>query len=254
VLETQDLDRAKALIPVEVKRAREAVKGAPADAAAKPRAKLRGQVYRPPIDGEQPAATTGSAGSTLSASIASPAPKKAVSDEDRAIERDVNEAFKALKGADHFKVMGLPREATSDELKKAYFELAKRYHPDRVAGHNFTNPEQVEPLYGTYLAWARYLDERKPKAEREAQAREALEALLKKGANAETAYYLGMVVKLSGNEKTALRYFKQATELNPNHNDAQREVRLAELRAEKSRQVDAAPRKDGGLLDRLLKK
>lgn len=339
VLETQDLDKARALVPIEVKRAREAIKGAPAGAtpAAKPRAKLRGQVYRPPIDGAQPAAAIGSAGSALSSSLASAPEKKPVSDEERTIERDVGEAFKALKNADHFKVMGVERNATSEEVKKAYFELAKRFHPDRVAGHNFSNPEQtaerfeqvfarvseayrvlqdpdqraayvaeldsgaiggdtggrqrrpqeatlqykkgmvflhkkeldqaikmfqmatdldpLDPLYATFLAWARYLDERKPKAEREQQAREALEALLKKTPHAETAYYLGMVLKLAGNEKTALRHFKQATELNPNHNEALREVRLADLRAERSRQTDGPMKRDGGsLLDRFLKK
>jgi len=339
VLETQDVDQAKALIPVEVKRAREAIKGAPADAGApaKPRTKLRGQVYRPPIDDQPAAATPGSAASALTSSPVNAPAKKPVSDEDRTIEREINEAFKAHKNADHFQVMGLPRDANSDAVKKAYFELAKRFHPDRIAGHNFSNPEQVserfeqvfarvseayrmlqdpdqratyeaelesgatgggevggrqrrpqeaslqykkgmvflhkkeldqatrlfqmatdldpiDPIYGTFLAWARYLDERKPKAEREQQAREALEALLKKTPHAETAYYLGMVLKLAGNERTALRYFKQATEINPLHNEALREVRLADLRAVKSRQTDSTNKKDGGLLDRFLKK
>jgi DnaJ-class molecular chaperone len=35
---------------------------------------------------------------------------------------------------DYYKVMGLPREATGEEIKKAYRSLALQYHPDRNQG------------------------------------------------------------------------------------------------------------------------
>ena len=37
--------------------------------------------------------------------------------------------------ADHFKVLGVGRDATASQIKVAYFQLAKAYHPDTVAVH-----------------------------------------------------------------------------------------------------------------------
>jgi tetratricopeptide (TPR) repeat protein len=44
--------------------------------------------------------------------------------------REILEAFESLQGRDHFEVLGIERKATENEVKEAYFRLARRFHPD----------------------------------------------------------------------------------------------------------------------------
>ncbi len=48
------------------------------------------------------------------------------------ISRDaIQEAYAALNKQDHYQILGVDKTITPAELKKVYFRLAKRYHPDR---------------------------------------------------------------------------------------------------------------------------
>ena len=44
--------------------------------------------------------------------------------------REILDAFESLQGRDHFEVLGIERKANENEVKEAYFRLARRFHPD----------------------------------------------------------------------------------------------------------------------------
>lgn len=46
------------------------------------------------------------------------------------VRRAILEAYAGLATRDHFEVLGVPRTAADEELKAAYFRLAKAFHPD----------------------------------------------------------------------------------------------------------------------------
>jgi molecular chaperone DnaJ len=51
---------------------------------------------------------------------------------------------------DHYKLLGLPRDATFEEIKRAYRQLAKRYHPDRTQN----NAQDTEIFKAVSVAFA----------------------------------------------------------------------------------------------------
>jgi tetratricopeptide (TPR) repeat protein len=44
--------------------------------------------------------------------------------------KEIQERYEKLKGSTHFDVLGIPRTANEAQVKTAYFNLAKRFHPD----------------------------------------------------------------------------------------------------------------------------
>lgn len=106
-----------------------APKPPPAAAAAPPK----------PAGGPAPASRPPAAPPKPPAAPAKPAltppPKPATTPVPRpaALDRAALEALHAkLAGADHFEVLGVKRDVAGPQVKTAYFQLAKTYHPDAV--------------------------------------------------------------------------------------------------------------------------
>jgi curved DNA-binding protein CbpA len=73
----------------------------------------------------------------------------AYSDEEAAQLARLRGELASLRKKDHFEVLGLPRSADKDEVKRAYFALAKEYHPDKR--FSYSGPE-LRRIAGEILA------------------------------------------------------------------------------------------------------
>ena len=63
--------------------------------------------------------------------------------------QEIVDAYEGLKTRTHFEVLGIERSATEQQVKDAYFRLAKRFHPD--AHHDSTLSDLVDKLEALFI-------------------------------------------------------------------------------------------------------
>ena len=86
------------------------------------------ETHAPPPRTDRPLAPTAPApAKAVAPAKAAPAPPSAPPGQMR---REIEEAHAALRGANHFAVLGLTVSASEDEVRQAFARLARRYHPD----------------------------------------------------------------------------------------------------------------------------
>jgi curved DNA-binding protein CbpA len=61
-----------------------------------------------------------------------PPPPASLTAEERAYAERLEARASSLAGKDHFTVLGVPQTATKDQVKAAFLQLAKTFHPDRL--------------------------------------------------------------------------------------------------------------------------
>lgn len=133
----------------------------------------------------------------------------------------VREKAKVVEKEDLFQVLGLADNAPIDQVKNAYFELAKMYHPDRVSTQGLDSQRaeielifrRINEAYSTLsdeTKRAQFLQQRKDgvfNVEDQAKALRMLEA--------DNAFRRGEVFLRKNDLNSALREFTEATSKNP---------------------------------------
>jgi tetratricopeptide (TPR) repeat protein len=136
-----------------------------------------------------------------------------------ALERAALEALVAkLAKADHFEALGVKRDATLAQIKVAYFQLAKLYHPDAVptsappqarqlAADAFTRISEAWGVLGEDAKRARYLEDLASGGTAEVDVMNIL--------HAENVFQAGTLLVKARNYQEAKAKFEEALKLNP---------------------------------------
>lgn len=148
---------------------------------------------------------------------------------------------------DPYKVLGISPNATDDEVKSAYRELAKKYHPDNFAGNPLSDlagekMQEINEAYDTinnqrksgkgqgYSAAtgsgagnsgaSQFGDIRRIiNAGRISEAQELLDGVPSPNRDAEWYFLKGTIYYSRGWLDDALRYFQQAHSMNPQNQE-----------------------------------
>ena len=141
---------------------------------------------------------------------------------------------------DPYKVLGVSPDASDDEIKRAYRQLAKKYHPDRNPGDAYAakkmqevnaayeqikNPEKAQPHSG-YGGYHSYSDPGSSNNYQQAayqyirfgRYREALNALQSDPQRNGRWYYLSAIANQGlGNHVMALEHIRRAVSMEPDN-------------------------------------
>jgi len=251
-------------------------------------------------------------------------------------KKEIQEKAAVVEKEDYFAVLGVTHDTPAAEIQKAFFALAKKWHPDRVppvlsdvkglcakvfarmseAHQTLTDPNKrakyeaarkpggdespeaqaqvmaileaatnfqkaeiclkrndlkqaeefckkalaVDQKQADYIAMMAWLQSQKPQRQDSVSTQELVVELTRAisiSQACERAYfYRAMLLKRLGQETQAIKDFKRAMELNPRNVDAQREVRLFNMRGGPSTPPSGKSGKDegGGIFGRLFKK
>jgi len=139
--------------------------------------------------------------------------------ESQMIRQKIRHAYESLQHQDFYQVLGLEKTATRDQIKRAYFHLAKEYHPDRhfQAGLEELTP-QLEALFrGITEAYDTLLMERK---RQEYDTKLAMKKVKGKeegtsGASLDVQLHNGQQAFRKGDFKAAAHYFEAAVKAAP---------------------------------------
>ncbi len=142
---------------------------------------------------------------------------------DTKLRRKILDDYKRIIDSDYFEALGLSRQCGTGEARKAYYRLAKEYHPDRFLGNDLSSEmsikinEMFNYITQAYTvlsdkdACAGYLDELVSGTRKSIDINQVIEA--------ETSYQEGRALLQVRRFKAAAKLLQRAIELSPEESE-----------------------------------
>ena len=143
-------------------------------------------------------------------------PGHAKADRREVMRTEIQDMIDRLPELDHYDALGLGRDASAAEIKKAYFKAAKRYHPDALARVGASDlREEAARVFARISEAFETLSDPARKSAYDAGGGNQAEIDTGRLAQAEKSYRKGEILLRMGNFQAALEYLESAVELWP---------------------------------------
>lgn len=136
--------------------------------------------------------------------------------------------FKDLPDQNYYQILGIDSKASSNDIKKAYFRLAKLYHPDKFRGEEYKDlKKHIDEIFNKISQAHKVLTSVSKRSEYEksmSTPKEDQETIQKftKVRNAELRFIEGKAAFQRGKFDEALEALKWAIQLNPDESEYHR--------------------------------
>ncbi|MEE4252776.1 MAG: response regulator [Desulfuromusa sp.] len=158
---------------------------------------------------------------------------------DEKLRRKILDDYKRIMDSDYFEALGLSRQCGPGEARKAYYQMAKEYHPDRFLGSGLSSEmsskikEMFQYMTQAYTvlsdvdSCAGYLDELVNGPKKSIDISQVIEA--------ETCYQEGSALLKVRRYKAAARALQRAIELSPEESEYMTYFALALFKSDPER-------------------
>lgn len=199
-----------------------------AQPAGSPGHAARGASRAPQVNAGAADASPGNRSVTIEAAAASPASQTAIQSEIRQLIQDKLQELD--RGADYYQLLGVDRSVPDTEIRKVYFDLARKLHPDRLRAVGimdlaaesqrlFSQINQAFAVLGNAKKRAQYMEALRSERKGAKQAGDQAESYAARVLAAEEHFLRGEMALRRQIWADALAEFKQAMELNPGEAD-----------------------------------
>src|SRR5439155_2411257 len=172
------------------------------------------------------AAAENRAGSAAPIKSERPEPESVTASTEKDAKQELETFFARLeRAADHYEVLDVARQATAEEIKSVYHDLARRFHPDRFHRSHPELRSQIDSAFARIARAYEHLNDQSLRAMYDRQrAREPSKGGQQPAdaasgrsqiSRAETSFQMGLNLMKQNRREEAVRFLAEAAALEP---------------------------------------